>query len=169
MVLEDWCLQALNHWKRLKEFISAAYYPFYLSRISGIYTATPTPQTRKYPQSPDQDDPPTPPFWMLERCIKWHKSWKMGEKMGKKINFPLRFLYINFKIFSTNFNSHWFIAQTLKDLALGFLISFRIIKDFQNSIKFALMFLLKLAYSSQNSLKMHENFRNFAGFHWFLD
>ena len=38
---------------------------------------------------------------------------------------------------------------------LGFLISFRIIKDLQNSIKLALIFI-KLALSSQNSLKFME-------------
>ena len=49
---------------------------------------------------------------------------------GSKVNFPLKFLYVNFKIFSTNFNSYWFLAQTRKNLPLGFLNSFRIIKDF---------------------------------------
>ena len=49
---------------------------------------------------------------------------------GYKVNFPLRFLYVYFKIFSTNFNSCWFLAQTRKNLPLDFLNSFRIIKDF---------------------------------------
>ena len=47
-----------------------------------------------------------------------------------KVNFPLRFLYVIFKIFSTNFIPHLFVAQTRKNLPLGFLTSFRIIKDF---------------------------------------
>ena len=80
--------------------------------------------------------------------------------MGKKINFPLRFLYVNFKILSKFSNLNLFFAQTRKNLQLGFLISFRIIKDFQNS--------LKLAFSSQNSLKIHKNFQNVAGFQRFF-
>ena len=101
--------------------------PSFLNGMAGIYTA-PTPQTRKYPPSPEQNDLP-----------------------------------VNFKIFSKKFNFHWFLAQTRKDLPLDLIISFRIFKDFQKSIKFAL-FLLKLALSSQNSLKIHENFQNFGVF-----
>ena len=53
-----------------------------------------------------------------------------GIENGEKVNFPLRFLYVKFKIFSTNFKPHWFVAQTRKNLPLGFLNSFSIIKDF---------------------------------------
>ena len=49
---------------------------------------------------------------------------------GSNVNFPLRFLYVNFNIFSTNFNSYWFLAQKRKNLPLGFLNSIRIINDF---------------------------------------
>ena len=62
---------------------------------------------------------------------------------GEKVNFKLRFLYVNFKIFSTNFKPHWFLAQKQKDLMLGFLRS-RINKDFHETIW--LSFLLKLAF-----------------------
>ena len=53
-----------------------------------------------------------------------------GRENGEKVNFPLRFLYVNFKIFSKNFNSYWFLAETRKNFKLPFLNSFRIIKDF---------------------------------------
>ena len=61
--------------------------------------------------------------------------------MGKKINFPLRFLYGNFKIFSKISNLNWFFGQTRKILLQGFLISFRFIIIFQNSNKIALIFI----------------------------
>ena len=60
---------------------------------------------------------------------KMTKVREDGIENWKKSIFPLRFLYVNFKIFSTNFNPQWFLAQTRKDLPLGFLNSFRIIKD----------------------------------------
>ena len=64
-----------------------------------------------------------------------------GRENGENINFPLRFLYVNLKVLSKISNFNWFFAQTRKDLPLGFLISIRIIKDFQKSIKFALSFI----------------------------
>ena len=64
--------------------------------VSGIYTApTPKPKTTPPPQS----------NLLL-------KTWNIGEKMGKKINFPLRFEYVNFKIVSKISNLNWFFAQT---------------------------------------------------------
>ena len=62
----------------------------------------------------------------------------MGEKWIK-FNFPLRFVHVNLKIFSKISNLNWFFAQTRKDLSLGFLISFKIIQSFHNSIKIALI------------------------------
>ena len=44
-------------------------------------------------------------------------------------------------MFSQNFNLHWFLAQTFKNLPLGFLISYRIIKEFHSSIKRILIFI----------------------------
>ena len=86
-----------------------------------------------------------------------------GRKKWIKINFPLRFLHVNYKIFSEISNLNWFFAQTRKNLSLGFLISFKIIKAFQNSIKIALIFI-KISFLNQNSLKFHEKFHNFAVF-----
>ena len=73
-------------------------------------------------------------------CIKW-QVLEDGIEKGQKVNFPLRFEYVNFKIFSENFNLQWLLAQTRKNLALGFLIPFRIIKDFRQPIKYTLMFI----------------------------
>ena len=60
-----------------------------------------------------------------------------------KIKFPLRFSYVNLKVFSKISNPIWILAQTRKKFAAEFLISFRIIKDFQYQTY--LNFLLKLA------------------------
>ena len=49
----------------------------------------------------------------------------------QKVNFPLRFRMQILK-FSREFSElNWFLAQMRKNLRLGFLISFRIITDFQ--------------------------------------
>ena len=103
---------------------------------------------------------------MLQRCIKWQKSWKVGEKMGKKINFPLRFVYVNFKIFSKISNLKWSFAKTRKTLPLGFLISFRIIKDFQNSIKLALI-CIKISFFKSKFAINSWKFSTFCRFHLF--
>ena len=66
-------------------------------------------------------------FPELSKMTEVREEWIEN---GSKINFPLRFLFVNFKIFSTNFNSYWFLAQTRKKLPLGFLNSIRIINDF---------------------------------------
>ena len=79
----------------------------------------------------------------------------------------MRFLYVNFKIFSKISNLNGYFAKTRKNLSLCLLISFKIIKAFQNSIKIALIFI-KICFLSQNSLKFHEKFQNFAVFHWFF-
>ena len=57
------------------------------------------------------------------------------------INFPLRFLYVNFKISSKITNLNWFFAQTRKILTQGFFVSFRFIRNFQNSNKVAIIFI----------------------------
>ena len=80
--------------------------------------------------------PPTPETEKIvgEKCCYFPELYKMrkvredGIENGLKVNFPLRF--VNYKIFSTNLNSYWFLAQTRKYLPICFLISFIIIKDF---------------------------------------
>ena len=60
--------------------------------ITVVYTA-PKPPNRKQSKvprpNPAELTPQTNPkiFGMFQRCIKWQKSWKMGEKMGKKLIF----------------------------------------------------------------------------------
>ena len=58
------------------------------------------------------------------------RTWRMGEKMGKKSIFLEIFACkcLNFLKFS---NVNWIFAQKPKKLPLGFFISFRIINDFQ--------------------------------------
>ena len=60
---------------------------------------------------------PTPPETEKIVVEKWryfpelYKMTKVREdriENGEKLNFPLRFLYVKFKIFSTNFKPHWF-------------------------------------------------------------
>ena len=68
-------------------------------------------------------------------------TWKMGEKMGQNLIFHWDFLYLNFKILSTNFNLREFLAKSRKNAGLAFLIYFSIVKDFQTSIRFALPFI----------------------------
>ena len=59
-------------------------------------------------------------------CGKWcHKRFlKMDRKLIIEINFPLRFSDGYLKIFSGNFNIHWFLDKTRKNKTLDFLISF---------------------------------------------
>ena len=95
--------------------------------------------TYRIPGTPagEWKDPPETENTVVEKwcyfqeLIKLHRSWNIGEKMGKKINFELRSSYVNFKMFSKISNLNWFFAQTHKILPLGFLISFRIMNDFQ--------------------------------------
>ena len=69
----------------------------------------------------------------------------------------MRFLYVTFKIFSTNFNPHWSLAKTRKNLPLGFLTSSIIIKDFHYTT--GLTFLIKISVLTKNSLRIHETFQ----------
>ena len=91
------------------------------ARRGGRGEASPPPETEKI---------------VVEKWCYFPQLCKMAEvreewiENGSKVNFPLRFLYVNFKFFSTNFNSYWFLAQTRKNLPLGFLNSIRIINDF---------------------------------------
>ena len=100
-------------------------------------------------------------FAMFQRCIKWQNSWRCVRKWVN-INFPLRLLYVNFKIFSRISNLNWFFAQTHKILPLGFLISFGIIINFQHSKTFALIFIKISLFKSKfrkNSWKLEKFFR----------
>ena len=65
------------------------------------------------------------------------KALEDGRENGLKSNFAWKVLYVNFKVFSRNFNLLCFLAQTRKGLPRGVLGSIRIIKDFQNSINSA--------------------------------
>ena len=70
----------------------------------------------------------TPPQSNIPNILLKH--WKMGEKMGEKSILHWDFCMLILK-FSQKFQITWFITQTRKNLPLGFLISFRIINDFQ--------------------------------------
>ena len=79
----------------------------------------------------------------------------------------MRFLHVNFKIFSKISNLNWFFAQTRKNLSLGFFLFLKIIKSFQNSIILALIFI-KIRFFKSKFAKIHEKFQNFAVFHCFF-
>ena len=139
-------------------------------QTAAIYTAPnpPAPRTSTVIESPPTPNPggtttqANPKnFAMFQRCIKWQNSWRWVRKLVK-VNFPLRFLYVNFKLFSRISNLNWFFAQTRKILPLGFLISFRIIIDFQHSKTFALIFIKISLFKSKfrkNSWKLEKFFR----------
>ena len=80
--------------------------------------------------------PPETEKIVVEKWSYFPELCKMTEvreewiENGSKVNFPLRFVYVNLKILSTNFNSYWFLAQKRKYLPLGFLNFIRIINDF---------------------------------------
>ena len=117
--------------------------------VRDLYSS-PDPQTRKYPRK-----------YRLPHKIFLYVPEVY--KMGKKITFPLRFLYVNFKIFSQISNLNWFFAQKRKILPLAFLIYFRIIKDFQNSIKFALIFI-KISFVKSKFAKISWKVSKFCRF-----
>ena len=75
----------------------------------------------------------------------------------------MRFWCLNFKIFSKISNLNWFFAQTRKILSLGFLISFKIIKSFQNSIKTALIFI-KISFFKSKFAKISWQVSKFCRF-----
>ena len=81
----------------------------------------------------------------------------------------MRFLHVNFKIFSKISTLNWFIAQTRKSLSQCFLLSFIIIKSVHNSIKIALIFIKISFFKSKFARKFHVNFQNSTVFHWFFD
>ena len=91
----------------------------------------------------------------------------MGEKMDKK-SISIEIFVCKFESFSKNSNLNWFFAQTRKDLQLGFLISFRIINDFQRSTK-PIFIIIKISFFKSKFAKLHENFQNLSGFHWYFD
>ena len=68
-----------------------------------------------------------------------------GSENGLKINFPLRFLYVHFKIFSKISDLNWFSSQTRKNLPLGsyFLLNLLMIS---NNPPSSPLLLLKLAF-----------------------
>ena len=56
------------------------------ANVQGFIQLT-TPNLESTPPSPKQVDPrrrDPPNFGMLQRSIKWQKTWKLGDKMGKK-------------------------------------------------------------------------------------
>ena len=61
------------------------------------------------------------------------------ENFIKKLKYPLRFSYVNWKVFAEILNPHWFVAQTRKILPLGFLNSCRFIRAFQEAMKGTLL------------------------------
>ena len=63
-----------------------------------------------------------------------------GIENGKS-QFSIEIFVCKFKMFSKNFNVHWFIAQTRKNLPQGFVITFRIIKEFHPIIRPSLIFI----------------------------
>ena len=77
----------------------------------------------------------------------------MWEKIGKKSIFHLDFCMKIFK-FSQKFQISNF-AQTRKGLPFGFLISFRIINDFQQPTNLTFI-IIKISFLIKNTL-VHEN------------
>ena len=73
---------------------------------------------------------------VAEKISYFPKLYKIAKVLedvienGFKKNFPLRFSYVNLKIFSKNFTLHWFLAQMRKYLQQGFLNTFSPIKAF---------------------------------------
>ena len=53
-------------------------------------------------------------------------------------------------------NLNWFFAQMSKHLSPGFLISFKIIKAFQNSIKIALIYI-KISFFKSKFAYVYKN------------
>ena len=72
-------------------------------------------------------------------------------------------LHVNFKIFSDISILNWFFAQMRKDLSLGFLLSFKFIKSFQNSIKIALIFI-KISFFKSKFATISWKFSKFCSF-----
>ena len=124
---------------------------------SVIYTASPP------PRKAGARRPPPEKFGMLQRYIEWQKSWKMGEKIGKKINFHCDFCMQILKFSQKFLILNGFSSKTRKNLQLGFLISFWIIKDFQKSIKFALIFI-KISFFKSKFAKYLWKFSKFCRF-----
>ena len=64
--------------------------------------------------------PPETEKNVVEKWCYFPELYKMTEvreegiENGYKVNFPLRFVYVNFKIFSANFNSYWFSPKRAK-------------------------------------------------------
>ena len=75
----------------------------------------------------------------------------------------MRFLHVNFKIFSKISNPNWFFAQTRKNLSLAFLVSFILIKAFQNSIKIALI-MIKISFFKSKFAKVSRKVSKFFSF-----
>ena len=79
-----------------------------------------------HPQGGRGEYPPETKKIVVEKWCYFPELYKTtkiqedGIEKGEEVNFPLRFLYVTFKIFSTNFNLRWFLAQTRKNLPLGF-------------------------------------------------
>ena len=110
----------------------------------------PNPPKSKVPPNPEQHHPqPTPKLWYVAEVLKMTKVLEDGRENWSKINFPLRFLYVNFKNFSKISNLNWFFAKPRKTLLLGFLISYRIIISFKNSVKLALIFIKISIFKSE--------------------
>ena len=111
------------------------------SRLRPCPRAPPPDPLRSRPSQSDRDDMGNKLNYTVNYCfIPDFFSRQNNTANKRKITFPLRFWYVNYKIFSKISRINWFFAQTRKNLSLGFVISFRFITDFQNSIKIALIF-----------------------------
>ena len=108
-----------------------------------VYTA-PTPETR--------DDPPPNPTSCLLRTGRWERNWVINQ-------FSIEIFVCKCYSFLKNLN--WFFAQTRKNLQLGFLISLKIRKNFQNPTKLNLTIIIKISLLtkklSHNSWKLSKN------------
>ena len=107
-----------------------------------FYSLPDPPPNSKVPPSPEQDYHPRPPkFWNVVEVYKMTKVVEDWRKIGKKSIFHWDFcMYI--LEFSQKFQILiGLLPKRSKILSLGFLISFEIIKAFQNSIKIALLFI----------------------------
>ena len=100
--------------------------------------------------------------WCFSRAVKNYTCLGNWRDNAQKINSLLRVYCVNLKILSKISNLNCSLAQT-REFPMDFLISFRIIKDFQYPIKIKLI-IIKISFSSFSALIIRENISNNSRF-----
>ena len=77
------------------------------------------------------------------------------------------FSYGNSKIFLKILNPRWFLSQTRWSLPIGYFISFRFMRDFQESMKTPLI-PIEIYFKKAKSIIFLVTFLKIAGFHWYF-